>query len=73
MCSTIVEKSVQTASTPFNIFENKGKVKSMLNESLKPFKLDSTRFQEVSTMLDDLFKHTEYFVQQSVECMLKQC
>ena len=32
---------------PFNIFENKGKVGSMLNESLNRFKLDSTRFQQV--------------------------
>ena len=30
MCFTTVEKSVQTASTPLNIFENKGKVESML-------------------------------------------
>ena len=36
--------SVQTASTLFNIFENKGKVESMLNESLNRFKPDSTRF-----------------------------
>ena len=33
VCATIVEQSVQTASTPFNIFENKGKVESKLNES----------------------------------------
>ena len=32
---------------PFNIFENKGKVGSMLNESLNRFKLDSTSFQQV--------------------------
>ena len=31
---------------PFNIFENKGKIESMLNESLNRFKLDSTRFQQ---------------------------
>ena len=46
VCSTIVEWSVQTAWTPFNIFENKGKVQSMLNESLNRFKFDSTRFQQ---------------------------
>ena len=32
---------------PFNIFENKGKVGSMLNEGFNRFKLDSTRFQQV--------------------------
>ena len=79
MCSTIVEDSVQTASTSFNIFENKGKVELILNESLNRFKFDSTRFQQAfniftfSTMLDDLFKSTEHLVQQSVECMLKKC
>ena len=50
----------------------------MLNESLNRFKLDSSRFPQafnifyVSTMLDDLFKRTEYLVLQSVECMFKQ-
>ena len=29
------ERSVQTGSTPFNIFENKGNVVEMLNESLR--------------------------------------
>ena len=42
----LLNRSVQTASTPSNIFENKGKVESMLNESLNRFKLDSTRFQQ---------------------------
>ena len=42
----VVEQSVQTASTPFNIFENKGKFESMLNESLNLLTLDSTRFQK---------------------------
>ena len=65
MCSTIVEQSVQRASTSLNIFENKGKVESILNESLNRFELDSTFFT-----LDDLFKRTEHLVQQSVECML---
>ena len=75
MCSTIVEQSVQTGSTPFNIIEHKGKVESMSNGSLNRFKLDSVRFQHfftLSTMLDDLFKRTEHLVQQSVECMLKE-
>ena len=74
----IVEQSVQTASTPFNIFENKGQVELIFNESLNQFKLDSTRFQEafniftLSTMLDNLFKCIKQLVQQSVECKLKQ-
>ena len=61
MCSTIAEQSVKMASTPFNICENKGKVESILNESLK-MKLDSTRFHKLSTfftlstMLEDLFE-----------------
>ena len=40
------ERSVQTASTQFNIFKNKGTVESMLNESLNQFKIDSTHFQQ---------------------------
>ena len=40
------ERSVQTVSTPFNIFKNKENVESMLNESLNQFKFDSTRFQQ---------------------------
>ena len=76
MCSTGAEQSLQTASTPFNIFENKEKVESMLRESLNLFKLDSTSFQHFlrfqESVLDDLFKRTEHLAQQSVECMLKQ-
>ena len=78
MCSTIAEQSVQTASTLFNIFENKGKVKSILIERLidlnliqHPFNKLSTFFY-ASTMLDDLFRRTKHLVQQSVECTLKQ-
>ena len=41
------ERSVQTISTPFNIFKNKENVDSMLNESLNQFKFDSTHFQPV--------------------------
>ena len=40
-----VERSVQRASTSFNIFENKGNI-WMLNESLNQFKFDSTHFQQ---------------------------
>ena len=46
MSSAVVEQSVQRASTPFNVLENKGKVESMLNESLNRLELDSTRFQQ---------------------------
>ena len=38
------ERSVQTVSTPLNIFESKGNVVWMLNESLNHCKFDSTRF-----------------------------
>ena len=40
------EWSVLTASTPLNVFKNKGNVEAMLNESLNQFKFDSTRFQQ---------------------------
>ena len=40
-----VEWSVQAASTPFDIFMNKGHVEAMLNESLNQFEFDSTHFQ----------------------------
>ena len=39
------ERSVQTASTPFNVFKNKGNVEAMKN-SLNQFKFDSTHFQQ---------------------------
>ena len=42
------ERSVQTVSTPFNIFKNKENVESMLNESLNQFKFDATHFQHFS-------------------------
>ena len=70
--------SVQTASTLFNIFGNKGNVVWMLNESLNRFKFDSTRFQQsfnvfpLLTVLDDLFKYPHHLFQQSVERMLNQ-
>ena len=44
-CWANIERIVQTASAPFNIFENKGNV-WMLHKSLKRFKFDSTRFQQ---------------------------
>ena len=40
------ERSVQTVSTPFNIFKNKESVESMLNESLNQVKIDSAYFQQ---------------------------
>ena len=59
---TNVEWSVQTALTPFNIFDNRGNAVWILNESL--FTL--------STMLDDLFKRPQHLVQQSFERMLNR-
>ena len=50
ICSTKVEwtlgKCRNHPKRPFNIFKNKGKIGSMLNESLNQFKLDSTPFQQ---------------------------
>ena len=74
------ERSVQTVSTPFNIFKNKENVESMLNESLNQFKFDSTHFQQafeiffftLSTMLNDLLKRTRHLFNNCVERMLKQ-
>ena len=40
------ERSVQTVSTPFNIFKNKGNVESILNESLNQFDFDSAHCQQ---------------------------
>ena len=40
------EQGVQTVSTSFNIFKNKGNVESILNESSNQFKFDSTHFQQ---------------------------
>ena len=39
------ELSVQTVSTPFNIFKNKENIESMLNESLNQFKFDLTHLR----------------------------
>ena len=50
ICSTKVERTLGKCQNrpkrPFNIFKNKGKIGSMLNESLDQFKLDSTPFQQ---------------------------
>ena len=40
------EPSVQSVSTPFNIFKNKENVEPMLNKSLNQFKFDSTHLQQ---------------------------
>ena len=45
------EWSVQTLSTPFNIFKNKENVESILNESLKHFQQGFKIFFTLSTML----------------------
>ena len=62
------ERSVQTGSTPFNIFENEGNVVEMLNESF--LKTDLNLIQHtfnklegyfmLSTMLNDLFKRPHH-------------
>ena len=39
------ERSVQTVSTPFNSFKNKGNVEAILNEILNQFKFNPTHFQ----------------------------
>ena len=70
--------SVQTASTRSNIFESKGNVEAMLNESFNHFKFDSTRFQQAFNILytfnnfERPVKTSRHLVQQSVELMLKQ-
>ena len=40
------ERCIQTVSTPFDIFKNKGNVKAMLKASLNQFKFHSTHFQQ---------------------------
>ena len=45
------ERSVQTVSTPFNIFKNKRNVEGMLNQSLNLFKFDSRYFQQARTYI----------------------
>ena len=53
------ERSVQTASTPFNIFKNKENAESMLNESSIQFKFDSTRVIKLSTFICYTFNNAE--------------
>ena len=62
------------ASTPFNIFDNKGNVESMFNESLNQFKFDSARFQQAFNIFYTFNNvgRPLHWVQQSVEPMLKQ-
>ena len=56
------ERSVQTVSSPFNIFKNKGNVEAVLNESWNQLKFDSTHFQQAS----------DIWFNNCVERMLKQ-
>ena len=42
------ERSGHTVSTPFNIFNNKGNVEAMLNESLNQIKLIQHTFNNLS-------------------------
>ena len=63
-CWANVKRSVQTASTPFNIFESKGKVDATLNEGLKQIKYDSIRFQQTFNIFytfNNLFKRPPTF------------
>ena len=46
-----VQRSVQTASTPFNNFEDKGNI-WMLNESLNHLKFHSILFQQAFIIFD---------------------
>ena len=55
--------SVQTASTPINMFKNKGNVETMLNESLNQFKFDSTHFQQTFNNFFCTFNNVERPVQ----------
>lgn len=65
------ERSIQTVSTQFDIFKNKGNVEAMLKESLNQFNLIPTPFQQafrqhffaLSIMLNesDLFKRPQTF------------
>ena len=72
-----MERIVQTFPTPFNIFEIKRIVESMLRESSNQFQLIQHAFNKLSTlfaisaMLNDLFKRLRHLAQQSVEANLK--
>ena len=72
-------RSVQTVSTPFNIFKNKENIEAMLNESLNQFKFDSTHFQQAFNIFlrfqpcwTICAKRPQYLAQKSIERRLKQ-
>ena len=53
------ERSFQTDSTPFNIFESRGNVDSMLNESVNQFQFDSTRFPHIFYPFNNVERHVQ--------------
>ena len=59
----LYERSVQTVSTPFNIFKNKENVELTLNESLNQLQFDSTHFQQVVDIIFYTFNNVEGPVQ----------
>ena len=74
------ERSVQTVSTPFNVFKNKENVESVLKESLHNLNLTQHTFNKLSTF-SYAFNNVERPIQTpptfgsttvSVERMLKQ-
>ena len=60
------EWSVQTVSTPFNIFKNKQNVEWMLSESLNQSKFDSTHFQQAFNNVERPFQTPPTFVSTTV-------
>ena len=63
------KRSVQTVSTPFDIFKYKENVESMLIESLNQFKFHATRFQQA---FDNFLCFQQCWFNNCVERMLKQ-
>ena len=66
------ERSVQTISTPFNIFKNKENVESMLNKSLNQFKIDSTQFQQTFNIFN-AFNNVEQPIQTPPDFWFNNC
>ena len=68
------ERSVQTVSTPSNIFKNKRNVEAMLNLSFNQFKFDSAHFQQAFNNVERPVQTPPTFGSTNVlaEHMLKQ-
>ena len=71
MLEANTERSFQTASTPFNIFEDKGNVESLLGESPCKFKIDSTRFQQTFNVFYTLNRENRQHSPSSTQPTLK--